>query len=56
MALQSKNQLISHMLRTEAKMRANKQFRLWRWLHKCEVLCVKKLLAFVFRAAEKARD
>lgn len=37
MALQSKNQLISHMLRTEAKMRANKQFRLWRWLHKCEL-------------------
>ena len=37
MALQSKNRLIIHMLRTEAKTRANKNFRLWRWLQKCEV-------------------
>ncbi|XP_017652111.1 palmitoyltransferase ZDHHC13 isoform X3 [Nannospalax galili] len=36
MALQTKNQLITHMLRTEAKRRANKKFRLWRWLQKCE--------------------
>uniref|UniRef100_A0A8C6W6S4 Palmitoyltransferase n=1 Tax=Nannospalax galili TaxID=1026970 RepID=A0A8C6W6S4_NANGA len=38
MALQTKNQLITHMLRTEAKRRANKKFRLWRWLQKCELL------------------
>ncbi|GAB1292131.1 Palmitoyltransferase ZDHHC13 [Apodemus speciosus] len=44
MALQSKNQLITHMLRTEAKMRANKKFRLWRWLHKCESLKMLFLL------------
>uniref|UniRef100_A0A452V3U8 Palmitoyltransferase n=1 Tax=Ursus maritimus TaxID=29073 RepID=A0A452V3U8_URSMA len=37
MALQNKNRLIIHMLKTEAKMRANKKFRLWRWLQKCEV-------------------
>ena len=37
MALQSKNRLIIHMLKTEAKTRANKNFRLWRWLQKCEV-------------------
>ncbi|OBS81947.1 hypothetical protein A6R68_24063, partial [Neotoma lepida] len=37
MAVQNKNQLIIHMLKTEAKMRANKKFRLWRWLQKCEL-------------------
>lgn len=37
MALQNKNRLIIHMLKTEAKMRANKKFRLWRWLQKCEL-------------------
>uniref|UniRef100_A0A3Q2GU35 Palmitoyltransferase n=1 Tax=Equus caballus TaxID=9796 RepID=A0A3Q2GU35_HORSE len=37
MALQNKNRLIIHMLKTEAKMRANKNFRLWRWLQKCEL-------------------
>ncbi|XP_051707823.1 palmitoyltransferase ZDHHC13 isoform X2 [Oryctolagus cuniculus] len=36
-ALQNKNRLIIHMLRTEAKMRANQKFRLWRWLQKCEL-------------------
>uniref|UniRef100_A0A8I5NPX7 Palmitoyltransferase n=1 Tax=Papio anubis TaxID=9555 RepID=A0A8I5NPX7_PAPAN len=36
MALQNKNQLIIHMLKTEAKMRTNQKFRLWRWLQKCE--------------------
>ncbi|TKC39640.1 hypothetical protein EI555_007996 [Monodon monoceros] len=29
MAVQNKNRLIIHMLKTEAKMRANKNFRLW---------------------------
>ena len=37
MALQNKNRLIIHMLKMEAKTRANKNFRLWRWLQKCEV-------------------
>lgn len=37
MAIQNKNQLIIHMLKTEAKMRVNKKFRLWRWLQKCEL-------------------
>ncbi|XP_060033038.1 palmitoyltransferase ZDHHC13 isoform X2 [Erinaceus europaeus] len=36
MALQNKNQLIIHMLKAEAKMRANTKFRLWRWLQKCQ--------------------
>ncbi|XP_027622643.1 palmitoyltransferase ZDHHC13 isoform X2 [Tupaia chinensis] len=45
LALQNKNQLIVHMLRTEAKMRTNQKFILWRWLQKCElflllILCV----------------
>lgn len=46
MAVQNKNQLIVHMLKTEAKMRANKKFRLWQWLHKCEVLCVTEVISF----------
>ncbi|XP_054555323.1 palmitoyltransferase ZDHHC13 isoform X2 [Talpa occidentalis] len=37
MALQSKNWLIIHMLKSEAKIRANKKLRLWRWLQKCEL-------------------
>ncbi|XP_021119571.1 palmitoyltransferase ZDHHC13 isoform X3 [Heterocephalus glaber] len=37
MALHNKNQLIIHMLKTEAKMRANQKFKLWRWLQKCEL-------------------
>ncbi|XP_006754045.1 PREDICTED: palmitoyltransferase ZDHHC13 [Myotis davidii] len=43
MALQSKNRLIIHMLKTEAKMRANKKFRLWRWLQKCELFLLLML-------------
>lgn len=49
MAVQNKNQLIIHMLKTEAKRRVNKKFRLWRWLHKCEVFCVIKVfVSFCF--------
>ncbi|EQB79114.1 palmitoyltransferase ZDHHC13 [Camelus ferus] len=58
MALQNKNRLIIHMLKTEAKMRANKNFRLWRWLQKCETWATdpgftkaseeeKKMIAFL---------
>uniref|UniRef100_A0A8D0XWY0 Palmitoyltransferase n=1 Tax=Sus scrofa TaxID=9823 RepID=A0A8D0XWY0_PIG len=43
MALQNKNRLIIHMLKTEAKMRANKNFRLWRWLQKCELFLLLML-------------
>ncbi|XP_032096851.1 palmitoyltransferase ZDHHC13 isoform X3 [Sapajus apella] len=43
MALQNKNQLIIHMLKTEAKMRANQKFRLWRWLQKCELFLLLML-------------
>ncbi|XP_027973503.1 palmitoyltransferase ZDHHC13 isoform X2 [Eumetopias jubatus] len=43
MALQNKNRLIIHMLKTEAKMRANKKFRLWRWLQKCELFLLLML-------------
>ncbi|XP_064432814.1 palmitoyltransferase ZDHHC13 isoform X2 [Mirounga angustirostris] len=42
-ALQNKNRLIIHMLKTEAKMRANKKFRLWRWLQKCELFLLLML-------------
>uniref|UniRef100_A0A8C0L2T2 Palmitoyltransferase n=1 Tax=Canis lupus dingo TaxID=286419 RepID=A0A8C0L2T2_CANLU len=43
MALQNKNRLIIHMLKTEAKMRANEKFRLWRWLQKCELFLLLML-------------
>ncbi|XP_064348582.1 palmitoyltransferase ZDHHC13 [Camelus dromedarius] len=43
MALQNRNRLIIHMLKTEAKMRANKNFRLWRWLQKCELFLLLML-------------
>eukprot|EP00069_Balaena_mysticetus_P000782 bmy_03638T0 len=43
MALQNKNRLIIHMLKAEAKMRANKSFRLWRWLQKCELFLLLML-------------
>lgn len=57
MAIQNKNQLIIHMLKTEAKMRVNKKFRLWRWLQKCEVFYVIEVfISFCFRAAEETRD
>ncbi|XP_036716912.1 palmitoyltransferase ZDHHC13 isoform X2 [Balaenoptera musculus] len=43
MAQQNKNRLIIHMLKAEAKMRANKNFRLWRWLQKCELFLLLML-------------
>ncbi|XP_047373375.1 palmitoyltransferase ZDHHC13 isoform X3 [Sciurus carolinensis] len=43
MALQNKNQLIIHMLKTEAKMRANQKFQLWRWLQKSELFLLLML-------------
>ncbi|XP_049569439.1 palmitoyltransferase ZDHHC13 [Orcinus orca] len=43
MAAQNKNRLIIHMLKSEAKMRANKNFRLWRWLQKCELFLLMML-------------
>ncbi|KAM4850130.1 palmitoyltransferase ZDHHC13 [Urocitellus parryii] len=43
MALQNKNQLIIHMLKTEAKMRTNQKFRLWRWLQKSEIFLLLML-------------
>ncbi|XP_058519245.1 palmitoyltransferase ZDHHC13 [Ochotona princeps] len=42
-ALQNKNRLIIHMLKTEAKMRAKQKFRLWRWLQKCELFLMLML-------------
>uniref|UniRef100_F7DFK8 Palmitoyltransferase n=1 Tax=Ornithorhynchus anatinus TaxID=9258 RepID=F7DFK8_ORNAN len=37
LAQQSRNRLIIHMLTAEAKIRAKKNFRLFRWLQKCEL-------------------
>ncbi|XP_012874996.1 PREDICTED: palmitoyltransferase ZDHHC13 [Dipodomys ordii] len=43
MALQNKNQLIIHMLKTEAKTRVNQKFKLWKWLQKCELFLLLML-------------